>query len=158
MAAADLPAIATIAERVHPDYPEDDAVFAERLGLYPAGCLVLAAGPDPLAYAVSHPWHHLQPPALNSLLEALPATPSTYYIHDVALLPEARGSGAGSALVARLVAQARAVALAHLSLVAVNGSAAFWRRHDFAEVEVPALSQKLVSYDNAARLMARRID
>ncbi|MGO4715501.1 GNAT family N-acetyltransferase [Bradyrhizobium sp. 2TAF24] len=157
MAAADLPAVAAIAARVHPDYPENDAVFAERLRLYPAGCLVLAAGPELVAYVVSHPWHHLQPPALNSLLGALPAMSSTYYIHDVALLPQARGSGAGAAVVARLVAQARAEGLANLSLVAVNGSQVFWHRQGFAEVEMPALRQKLASYDAAARLMERRI-
>lgn len=157
MVAADLPAIAAVADRVHPDYPEDDAVFAERLRLYPAGCLVLATAQGLVAYAVSHPWHHLQPPALNSLLGALPAEPSTYYIHDVALLPEARGSGAGSALVARWVAQARAAGVETLSLVAVNGSHAFWRRHGFVAVDAPELRSKLSSYDDAARLMARPV-
>ena len=30
MAPADLPAVMAIAGRVHPDYPEEEAVFAER--------------------------------------------------------------------------------------------------------------------------------
>lgn len=157
MTAADLPAVAAVAARVHPDYPEDDAVFAERLRLYPAGCLVVAGAQELLAYAVSHPWHRLRPPALNSLLGALPAAPSTYYIHDVALLAQVRGGGTGTALVARLVAQARSAGLAELSLVAVNGSDGFWRRQGFADVDEPALADKLASYDAAARLMVRRL-
>ena len=57
MAPADLPAVMEIAAVVHPDYPEDEAVFAERLRLAPSGCHVLAdlAGAL-LGYLVSHPW------------------------------------------------------------------------------------------------------
>jgi len=47
MTEADLPAALAIAEVVHPNYPEDPAVFTERLALYPRGCLVLVQGrPD----------------------------------------------------------------------------------------------------------------
>ncbi len=41
MTPGDLPAVLAIADVVHPDYPEDAAIFAERLALYPAGCRVL---------------------------------------------------------------------------------------------------------------------
>ncbi|NEW95116.1 GNAT family N-acetyltransferase, partial [Rhodopseudomonas sp. BR0M22] len=40
MTPADLPAVDAIAAVVHAAYPEDAAVFAERLALHPDGCLV----------------------------------------------------------------------------------------------------------------------
>ncbi len=163
MSADDLPRIFAIAAQVHASYPEDAAVFAERLRLYRLGCHVYEAGGRLLGYVLSHPWRDRAPPALNSLLGALPASPETYYIHDLALLPEARGTGAGSAIVAALVAQARAAGLPSVSLVAVHESAEFWRGHGFhaaidPEGADPALAEKLRSYDEGARFMVRALD
>jgi ribosomal protein S18 acetylase RimI-like enzyme len=158
MSPDDLPRVLAIAARVHESYPEDAAVFAERLRLYPAGCHVHEAGGRLLGYVLSHPWRDREPPALNSLLGALPASPATYYIHDLALLPEARGQGAGSAITEALVAQARMAGLLSVSLVAVHGPAEFWRRHGFGTVDDPALAETLRSYDESARFMVRRFD
>ncbi|MBN8942686.1 MAG: GNAT family N-acetyltransferase [Rhizobiales bacterium] len=157
MRQGDLSLVSAIAARVHPDFPEDDAVFAERLALYPAGCFMLEVGGRPAGYILSHPWRFGHLPALNALLRHLPDAPSTYYIHDVALLPEARGSGAASAIVAILVVHAADRALPNLSLVAVNGSQGFWHRHGFSVHADPALTDKLASYDADARLMVRAI-
>ena len=44
-----------------------------------------------------------------------------------------------------------------MSLVAVNGSQGFWERHDFTVVDAPDLNEKLRSYEDAARLMVRRL-
>lgn len=155
--AVDVPRLLAVAEQVHAAYPEDEAVFAERLRLYPAGCRVFEIEGRVAGYVISHPWRLRQPPALNSLLGALPQSPDTYYLHDLALLPAARGAGAGSAIVEALVEQARGEGLATLSLVAVNDSVAFWRRHDFAVMEESSLAEKLRSYDEAARFMVRAL-
>jgi ribosomal protein S18 acetylase RimI-like enzyme len=154
---ADLPALVAAADIVHPNYPEDQAVFAERLRLYPAGCLVLERDGKPIGYILSHPWHYARPPALNSLLGALPETPGTYYIHDIALLPEARGTGSVTPLVERLIANARAGGFPDISLVAVNNSVGMWARYGFEAVIDPALERKLRSYDDDARFMVRRL-
>jgi ribosomal protein S18 acetylase RimI-like enzyme len=156
MTEADLPEALAIAEIVHPNYPEDPAVFAERLALYPLGCLLLVQGDRAIGYVVSHPWHYADPPALNSLLGALPSKPSTYYIHDIALLSAARGSGAANAVISRLIAYAEAKKFPNLSLTAVNDSAAFWRRHGFVPTPNPTLDEKLRSYDESARFMVRQ--
>ena len=155
MTPADLSQVLAIAGVVHAAYPEDSAVFAERLRLYPAGCLVCESAGRVIGYAISHPWRAGAPPALNSLLGEVPARASTYYIHDIALLPEARGVGAGVAIVARLVEQARAAGLASMSLVAVSGTVGFWERLGFRAVEEPALADQLRSYDEAACFMTR---
>jgi len=166
MTPADLPLLLAIADVVHPSYPEDAAVFGERLALFPAGCLVLephrkdgVGGPGAklIGYILSHPWTYAAPPALNSPLGALPTPPTTYYIHDIALLPEARGTGAADAIVGQLIKLAETLGLPNLSLVAVNNSVAFWQRHGFVLTRVPALDAKLRSYDEAARFMVRAI-
>lgn len=155
MAAADLPAVMAVAAVVHPGYPESEAVFAERLALHPAGCLVLESGEGVGGYVLSHPWQLGQALTLDSLLGALPKQADAYYIHDLALLPGARGGGAASTCVDQLSSHARASGLARMALVAVGDSAGFWRRHGFHEAHDEALARKLASYDDAARYMVR---
>jgi len=157
MTGADLRAVCAIADRVHVSYPEDDTVFAERQRLYPAGCAVFDSEGRPAAYAVTHPWRYAEPPALNVMLGEIPARPSTYYIHDIAMAPEARGSGAGSAIVEAVIAHAGETGVPNLSLVAVNNSVPFWSRFGFEIVNEPALVEKLLTYDADARFMVRKI-
>lgn len=156
MTAADLPAVNAIAATVHAAYPEEPAVFAERLALHPDGCYVLDASGGLAGYLISHPWHLGQPPPLDTLLGALPAPASTYYLHDIALLPGSRGGGAASAILATLACHAAALA-DNISLVAVGGTLPFWRRQGFAEVADPALDAKLKSYDDDACYMLRKL-
>jgi ribosomal protein S18 acetylase RimI-like enzyme len=163
MTTADLAAVDAIAAKVHPFYPEDASVPAERLELYPDGCRVLdAARQDGMGgavsgYVVSHPWHLGKPPALNVLIGRLPERASTYYIHDLALLPEARGSGAAGAIVRQLLRHAAESDLGTVSLVAVNNSVRFWQRYGFDVVDLPEMRSTLSSYDNRARLMVREV-
>lgn len=157
MVAHDLEAVQAVAGEVHPDYPERIEVFAERLRLYAPGCRVLEAGDTMAGYVVSHPWHPMTPPKLDSLLGAMPTFPATFYIHDLALLPLARGSGAGARIVADLAGHTQAIGLADLSLVAVNASVPFWRRQGFDIVESRSIATALRSYDDEARFMMRRL-
>ncbi len=152
----DLPAIVAIADRVHPDFPEDEPVIAERLELHPQGTFLLQRDGRPAGYAISHPWKSGTVPALNQPLGALPRDPDILYLHDVALLPEARGSGAGRWIVEHLAAHAHPWPAIHL--VAVNGSIPIWERLGFVVEEAPHLADKLRSYEPAARLMVRRLE
>jgi len=154
MRPADLPAVSRIAALVHPLYPEDDAVFAERLRLYPAGSRVLIdeAGAAQ-GYVVSHPWMQGTIPALDSLLGALPPEADSYYIHDIALLPQARGRGAAQDGIAGLADHAAHAGFAAMSLVAIAGTQGFWEKLGFRVVDLPALTAKLTSYDPSARYM-----
>lgn len=149
MTADDLAFVVALAARIHPAFPEDADVFAERLRLYPEGCHVRADGNSLTAYAFSHPWRAFDAPALNSRLGGLPAAPETYYIHDLALAAEARGTGAAAAILDHLARYARGKGYRTMSLVAVNGSAEFWRRQGFARTDVAALAGKLRSYGDA---------
>jgi GNAT superfamily N-acetyltransferase len=155
MEAGDLAAVMSIAEIVHPTFPEKVEVFAERLSLFPRGCLVLD-GPDGAeGYVVAHPWRALSIPLLDSLIGQLPRQEGTRYIHDLALLPGARAKRAGSEIVQRLVDEARADAVPSLSLVAVYGSVPFWQRQGFAAVATTELTARLLGYGPGATFMVQ---
>ncbi|CAA7611531.1 GNAT family N-acetyltransferase [Magnetospirillum sp. UT-4] len=130
MSSGDLGAVLEIAERVHPDHPESGRAFASRLVRFPAGCFTAAAGTERVGYCFSHPWRLGQVPLLDSILE-LPDAPDCLYLHDLALLPDARGQGLAESMVEMLVAVARAHGFDRMALTAVSGSWRFWERHDF---------------------------
>lgn len=151
--AADIPAVSAIAAAVHPAFPEDDAVFADRQALAPQSCLLLEIGGAAAGYVLAHPYRLGAMPALNTVLGEIPAHPDTLYIHDLALLPAARGTGAAGAVIERLVEAARPMGA--MSLVAVNGSVPFWTRMGFFRYDEPRLAAKLASYEPGALYMVR---
>ena len=153
MTKADLPAVAALADRLHPHHPESPAVFAERLALAPAGCRVLSAGNGLLGYTISHPWTGEGPPPLDALLGALPARPGAWHIHDVALDPAGRGAGHAAAVLRALLA---AQSLPRATLVAIPGMEAYWARHGFQDAPVADIAA-LASYGAGARFMARAV-
>lgn len=157
MQEADLAEVHDISCIVHPDFPEDPAIFADRLAVFADGALVLQGDAQLLGYSFSHPWPQFSAPALNSLLVALPEGADSYYLHDVALLPQARALGAARALVTLLEETARAHGFDSLSLVAVNGSQPYWERQGFDVQDVPELREKLLSYSDDARFMVRNL-
>ncbi|MDB5614757.1 MAG: family N-acetyltransferase [Devosia sp.] len=156
MTTLDLPAVEAIAATVHPAFPEDLAVFAERQRLYSDGTQLLEMNGQPAGYVLSHPWMFGQLPALNALLGKIPADADTYYVHDLALLNPARGTGAAAMIVGDMLRHARVAGFSTVSLVAVNGSLPFWYKHGFRAVKLPELADKLASYEPSAKLMVRR--
>jgi GNAT superfamily N-acetyltransferase len=132
MRGADLPAVAALEVLCHaPLPPEGEALFAERLALFPAGCLAADDEVGLAAYLVSHPWRRAAPPALGSRLGALPQGADTLHLHDIAIAPRARGTGLVGAALAAVIPVARAAGLSAISLVAVHGTAPLWARHGF---------------------------
>ncbi|WP_376090792.1 GNAT family N-acetyltransferase [Roseomonas sp. CCTCC AB2023176] len=157
MRADDLLACEAIGEAVHAAHPEDEGRMAEKFRLFPAGCLVLREAAGILGYAISHPWRSGEALALNAALGRLPDAADTLYLHDLALLPEARGKGAGLDLAERVAALAATLGYATVSIVAVGGTLRFWERAGFRVVEVPALVRVLQTYDAAAAYMQRAV-
>lgn len=158
MSGYDFGAVFEIANRVHPGFFEAEAVLAEKFELYRNGCYLLEVSEKPAGYVLSHPWTRGSLPALNTLLGAIPADADTYYIHDLALLPLTRGVGAARQIVDGLTKHARAMGYPSMSLVAVNGSLAFWEKQGFAEENRPELADKLAAYDEAARYMVKLLE
>jgi predicted N-acetyltransferase YhbS len=152
---ADIPKVLEIQEEAYPWHQEDRAVFEDRLALYPQGCLSLDCEGELVGYILSHPWHADQPLPLDSKLGALPERPGTYYLHDLALLKSAYGKGHGARVVRHLGETAGAMDFPSMSLIAVNQSAPFWKRHGFAEHNPPGLAVKLKTYGEGAVFMTR---
>lgn len=150
--AGDLAAVFALAERVHPDHPERPEVFAERLALFPAGCLALDQGGALAGYALAHPWAGA-PPKLDALLGAIPPRPDHFYVHDVATAATARGRGAARAVLAHFDAAARDLGLSDMRLVAVSGSARLWAHLGFVDSDAP----RPASYGDDARAMRRMV-
>ncbi|ATU93586.1 GNAT family N-acetyltransferase [Phyllobacterium zundukense] len=158
MEAADLASVIDMAAVIHTDFHEDDIVYHERLSLYGKGCLVLeGAGNGLFGYAITHPWRLYTMPALNSELGQLPEEPTTYYLHDIALLPQSRGTGAAGRIVSILAGHAAESGFETMSLVAVNGSSGFWQKQGFTIVDRPDLEAKLRTYSDDARFMLRQL-
>jgi ribosomal protein S18 acetylase RimI-like enzyme len=158
MEAGDLASVIAMAAVVHPGFHEDGSVYLERTRLYGKGCFVLeAASGDLHGYAVTHPWQFCTLPALDSLLGSLPKQPSTYYLHDIALMPDARGSGAAPRIVAIVADQAMLEGLATMSLVSVNNSSGFWEKQGFEIRNLPELEAKLRTYSDDACFMVRQL-
>jgi len=152
MREGDLDAVLALADATHPDLPEGRAMFAERLALYPAGCLVLDDDGGIGGYAVSHPIRRSEPPALGALLGSLPADTDQFYIHDVAIAPSRRGAGAAATGVARLLALGEEFETT--ALVSVYGTATFWSRFGFAP-SGEDMAAKLRPYGAGAVYMVR---
>lgn len=151
LAEGDLAALCAAAARLHPGLPERPEVFAEKLRLCPEGCRKLEAGGALAGYAIGHPWTLGSAPKLDAFLGALPAAPDCFYIHDVAVLPAARGLGAAAAYVDYAAGLARGRGLRALALVSVYGTAPLWARLGFA----PAAGPGLASYGPGAVYMTR---
>jgi GNAT superfamily N-acetyltransferase len=155
MAPGELPAVVALADRIHVGHPERPEIFAERLRLCPEGALVFGRGREVVGYGLGHPWILGRPPLLDTLLGELPAAADVFHLHDVAVDAAARGEGAAVRAVARFSAVAAEAGLTRLSLVAVDGAEALWRRFGFEE-RVPADPDGLrASYGADARFMLR---
>lgn len=157
MNSEDIEDVSSLAATIHPLFPESPSVFKERQKLYPHGCQILEQNEKAKGYLLSHPWSFGDIPALNVLLRALPQFPTTYYIHDLALLPEMRGSGMASSCIETLISNIRTAGFPCISLVSVNKSSAFWNRFGFQSQNNASLEKKLLSYGTDASFMVRKL-
>ena len=139
MRADDLDAVTASADAVHGVFTEPKAVYAERLALYPDGCRVFERDGAVVGLLVTHPWHRGAVPKLGAPLGALPPAPDVYYFHDIALLPAARGAGAGAEATAFVRQQAVRAGCREVALVAVSGADSYWcaQGFDYAEPDAP---------------------
>ena len=155
MTAADMPQVIALAARIHIDHPEDDDVIIERRTFFPEGCLVLESGDAIYGYTLVHPAEFEMPPALNKLIGRAPRATDTLHIHDVALAPEARGTGAAQKALKIIEDTAKSNAYRQISIVAVNGTEPFWQKQGFKHHRSEKLDKKLASYDGTSSYMLR---
>jgi GNAT superfamily N-acetyltransferase len=142
MTPADLDAVLALQQRCYGvDFLERREAFAVKLAVTEGldCCWMVRRDGAPLAYAVSLP-----------VCEA-----TLLYLHDMAVAPEARSLGLAARLLERLRERARALGLARMGLVAVQGSVPCWQRQGFAEPAVmsESLVAKLASFGDQARFL-----
>ena len=101
---------------------------------------------------------NLEIPKLNQLLWRLPSMPDCILIHDVAVLPPARGQGAATSLLELVLTLAKERSLPHLALVSVYGSHVHWARLGFHLANNHIQAPQLKPYGKTARYMVRRLD
>jgi GNAT superfamily N-acetyltransferase len=154
--AGDLHAIQEIADRIHVDLPERPEVFTDKINLFPQGCFALA-GEGIVGYGISHPWMLTMIPPLDAFLGALPTHPDCIFVHDVVVLPEARGRGAAGRLIAMLADAARNSSIDFLALVSVYDTHPLWSKFGFHVSQDASLAPRLESYGDAARYTVREL-
>ena len=148
-----LAAAEAIAAVIHPGLPERTEVFAEKIALAPATARVAAVDGRVVGYAIAHPWRLGVIPKLDRFLERLPDAPDCIFVHDVALLPEARGHNLAAAFIDHLRAEARAAGIGALACVSVYGTTVLWARLGFVIDARPDLGASLAGYGETARYM-----
>ena len=157
MAAADLPAVLAIQALCYTELtPESRESLHAKLSASQSTCLIASLDGHPAGYLIALPWEFSNPPALDAQTCRLPPSPDCLYLHDLAVAPGARGSGAGRALVDRFLTQLKRSGLGRASLVAVQDSAPYWERHGFRVVP-PSEPMRawLSTYGRCAQYMGR---
>lgn len=152
----DLNGVVEVARLSFPDHFEGYDCFEERQRLAPESCFVLSSeAGDIRGYLVAYPYSRNMAPPLNSLIGAVPQSPETVYLHDLALHPDTRGGGYTRAVVERLATEAKAAGWPMISLVAVNNASDFWGRMGFVRQDPPGMAEKLATYGEDALYMER---
>ena len=159
MMVADLPLVQDIAARLHPHYPERAEIFADKLAFFPAGCHVAEGGGGAaLGYVFAHVWTQGAPPLLDTPLGPPPGAADCLHLHDIALLPAARGQGGAERMLARLNHLAHAAGMAALTLVAIRGQEAYWCSKGFVQVPLTQeLAERLASYGDGVAYMRKAV-
>ena len=150
---SDIGEVDRIAREIHSTLPERPEGVAEKLRLFPQGCFKFMFEGRMMGYAFSHPWRLYSIPPLNDFLHTLPQKPDCIYIHDVAVLPTARGHNAAGLFVSEITEVAKGMHIKHLSCVSVYGTEVLWARFGFRTVSSDEISAKLASYGARAKYM-----
>lgn len=154
MSEPELVVAQSIGDLVHPTMPERFEVLREKYELFPAGCYGLKVDYKTVGYGIAHPWLTKAIPTVDAFLGRLPDSPNCIHVHDVGILPEARGRDASGAYMGIMRGLARRMGLRYLTLVSVYGTDALWSRYGFEVVPVRAMD----SYGSTAKYMACDLD
>lgn len=173
MAAADLPAVLAVQSQCYrPDLIEAREALESRLAMDPQLCWVAACknpadnGPRSLAaYLFTHRWCRETLPALGAVLQpswrnakSSEVPGLTWYVHDMAVSPDAQGHGLAGRLYEAACRAARGAGLRCSRLVAVQAAAPWWQRKGYAPVELSGTQRAVLAhYGEGAVVMERRL-
>ena len=150
---SDFDAVDRIAQTIHVDIYERTEVLFDKASFFPQGCRKLVRDGVMLGYAIAHPWFINEIPEINEFLPKRVEPPDCLFLHDVAVLNEARGSNAAGEFLALLRPLARARGLRFLACVSVYGTDRLWSRFGFTVISRPEIDAKLDGYGPTAKYM-----
>jgi len=150
---ADMAAVERIAREIHPTLPERMEVFSEKQLLFPEGCFKFLFEGKMKGYAIAHPWKLYSIPPLDEFLGELPLDVDCIYLHDVAVLSDARGHKAAEFFVEKITAVALERGIKHLSCVSVYGTDVLWSRFGFKNATFDGAEGKMEGYGESAKYM-----
>jgi GNAT superfamily N-acetyltransferase len=149
--ATDWPAIMAIQAQCYVELaPESLGVMQSKWRTSPTSCVVFERQGRVLAYALVHPWQRGDAPSLNTEISGQ-IDANCWYLHDMAIAPNAQGMGIGKQLFTYVVNQAKALTVKGIGLVAVQGAQTYWQQQGFkADITSAKLTQSLDSYPDGA--------
>lgn len=154
----DLPAVQAVQIACYgADFVEAQALIQRRLRAAPDTHWVAELAGQVQAYLCAHAALRGQTTALHDDF-APAAPPDTLYLHDLAVHPQAHGTGLGPRLVRHALIHARQRGWQHAALVSVQDSRTFWESMGFEACALPAPAQaRLASYPGQALYMGQRL-
>lgn len=159
MQAADVPEILRIQAAAYAAAafePESAAVYLNRMALAPDLCWVVTNERGGLCgYLLSHPWHAGEPPALDTVLDALPQPATRWYVHDCAVDARSRGGGVAASLYEAAHDAAVRRGLRCAALVAIGQAATYWALRGYRSADAV---HALDGYGDGACYMTRALD
>jgi len=111
-----------------------------------------------IGYMLSFPWRSGHTPINNQNFPTILQAPDCFYIHDITLLPEARGTGLARAMIEKACETGRSLGFKTISLVAVAQSGDYWDKINFQEhLDIPVEKKNAIiaNYGEGSRLMLR---
>jgi len=159
MQAEDLAAVLEIQLHCYDEAKvESRQSFLAKLNASPTTCFIGCVAEVPVAYLVAVPSEAGNPPPWNCTTFSVPRVANALYLHDLAVRPEARGSGAASALVEAYFHGLRESKVQFACLVAVNESGPYWERYGFRSAALTqAGSARMATYGEGAQYMSMRV-
>lgn len=132
--------------------------FAAKLSAHADFSFVAESGGVAVGYVVAFPWTFGEVPELGGLDYTPAPDTDSLYLHDLAVIPDARSSGAAQRLFDAVLGAARSAGIRRIFLVAIGTASRYWRRHGFEAVAADeALERRLAGYGEGATYMARAV-
>lgn len=156
MTIQDVPQVSEMEAIAHPNYHEGAAMVANRLALFAQGCCLCEIEGEPVGYMISHPWVKGQPVPLDVMIDRIPDGADCLYLHDLALMPTARGSGAAQDALKHAESICVAHGLTAIAIVALPYAIGFWERVGFS-APLPNKGEVERKYGAGARYMERSV-
>jgi len=156
----DLPELLAIQSVCYGDgFHESAQAFRAKLDASPDTHWLCRRNGQALGYLVTLPVAVGQLPPLNAPQVTKAVAAEWLYVHDMAVLPEARSMGLGWRFMREAERVAREMGLRGLALVAVQGAEGYWAKAGFVQKENvdEALRLKLVSFGGGAVYMEKEL-